>query len=62
MTKTIKVSQETYDALEGIREKRETFDQAISRVIKVFKTLEEMTKSLGPAHQLKADSPPGREG
>lgn len=62
MTKTIKVSQETYNALEELREKRETFDQAVQRVIKVFKQLEEMSKALGPAHYLKSDSPPGREG
>lgn len=62
MTKTIKLSQETYDALEELRTKKETKGEAVMRLITVFKQLEQMSAALGPAHQLKSDSPPGREG
>ncbi len=39
MSKTIKVSQATYEALLELQEKRETFDTAVCRLIQVFKAV-----------------------
>jgi len=49
MSKTIKVSQATYDALADLQEKRETFDIAVSRLIQVFKAL----RGLAPVLEAK---------
>jgi len=34
--KSIKISQEVYDRLEDFRLKRETFDQAVSRLLDLY--------------------------
>ena len=59
MSKTIKLSDETYSALETLREKRETFDEAVKRLLHVFSTLRNVSDILGPSHYLKSDKPPG---
>ena len=53
MSKTIRIEDGVYIALEGIREKRETFSQVVERLIKVYATMKEVSDSLGPAHYLK---------
>ncbi len=37
---SIKLQQGTYDRLEEIRDKRETFDDTVARLISIFTTLE----------------------
>jgi len=59
MSKTIRVDEQTYNDLDNIRDKRETFDEVIKRVIGVFKQLQRMTDDLGPGHYLKSDTSPG---
>ena len=54
MSNTIRLSAETYMALENIREKRETFSQAVERIIKVYATMREVSDTLGPSHHLKS--------
>ncbi|MBU2685933.1 MAG: antitoxin VapB family protein [Gammaproteobacteria bacterium] len=58
MSKTIKLSDKTYNALEDLREKRETFDEAVQRLLNVFRTLKEASDILGPGHYLKSPTPP----
>ena len=62
MSHTIKVSDETYRALEDLQEKRETFDEAVKRLIKVFRIIKQVSDTLGPGHYLRSDTPPGQEG
>jgi len=57
MSKTIKVSEKTYDALEELRDKRETFDEAVQRLLQVFRTIKGVSDTLGPSHFLKGDKP-----
>jgi len=53
MSNTIRLSAETYFALEEIREKRETFSQTVDRIIRVYTTMKEVSDTLGPDHYLK---------
>ena len=53
MSKTIWLKDETYNKLEAVREKRETFDKAIERLIRIYTTLFEVSETLGPSHYLK---------
>jgi len=53
MSNTIRLSADVYMALEQIREKRETFSQAVERIIKVYATMREVSDTLGPSHYLK---------
>jgi len=39
---TIKLRQPTYDRLEEIRQKRETYDDTVSRLLHIYTTLELM--------------------
>jgi len=55
MSKTIRLEDQVYDDLDGIREKRETFSEATERIIKVYATMKEVSDTLGPAHFLKGD-------
>lgn len=43
MLKSIKVKQMTYDSLERLREKRESFSQTIDRLIKAYESLVSIT-------------------
>lgn len=61
MSKTIKLAEETYDELEKLREKRETFDQAVRRLLRVHATVQDLSDNLGPSHYLKG-ARPGSEG
>ncbi|MBA7707088.1 hypothetical protein ES703_115953 [subsurface metagenome] len=53
MSKTIRLEDQVYSDLDAIREKRETFSEAVERVIKVYATMKEVSDTLGPAHFLK---------
>jgi len=53
MSKTIKVEDRVYDRLEEIREKRETFSEAVERLLKVYDTIKTVSDTLGPSHYLK---------
>jgi len=59
MRKTIKVDEQTYKDLDEIRDKRETFDEVVKRVIAVFKQIQQLSDDLGPGHYLKSDTSPG---
>lgn len=61
-SKSIKVSDRVYIALEEIREKRETFSEAIERIIRVYDTIKGVSDTLGPSHYLRSPTPPGQEG
>jgi len=61
MSKSIKVTDGVYIALEAIREKRETFSEAVERLIKVYATIKDVSDTLGPSHYLKAPPPYGRQ-
>ena len=60
MSHTIKVSDESYRALEDLREKRETFDEAVKRLLGVFNMLKGVSDTLGPGHPLRGERPPGQ--
>lgn len=53
MSKTIKLQDGTYHRLEAVREKRETFSQAIDRLLDLHTMLDDVSKTLGPSHYLK---------
>ena len=53
MSKTIKVTDGVYIALEAIREKRETFSETVERLIKLYVTMKDVSDTLGPGHYLK---------
>jgi len=59
LSKSIKVTDGVYIALEAIREKRETFSEAVERLIKVYATIKDVSDTLGPSHYLKSNQPPG---
>ena len=59
--KTIKLTEETYNALDELREKRETFDEAVKRLLRVFREVAQVAGTLGPGHHLKGSKPPGEE-
>ncbi|MBA7607947.1 hypothetical protein ES703_15117 [subsurface metagenome] len=56
MSKLVRVSDEVYDKLDAIREKRETFSEAVERIIEVYTKMQEVSDTLGPAHFLKERS------
>jgi len=58
MSKSIKVTDEVYLALEAIREKRETFSEAIERLLRVYDTIKGVSE---PSHYLKSPQPRGTE-
>lgn len=60
MSKPIKLTDGVYIALEAIREKRETFSEAVERLIKVYATIKDVSDTLGPSHYLKSAQPPGQ--
>ena len=53
MSKTIRLDDGVYIALEAIQEKRETFSQTVERLIKVFVTMKGVSDILGPGHYLR---------
>jgi len=50
--KTIWLRPETKERLEQIREKGETFDEVVLRLIKVYDTIKTVSDTLGPSHYL----------
>lgn len=59
MSKTIKISEETYRELEGLLEPRETFDGVVRRIVRVYQTVKSVADTLGPSHYLRSPTPPG---
>ena len=59
MGKTIRLTDGAYIALDAIRGKRETFSEAVERIIKVYVTIKGVSDTLGPRHYLKSDLTPG---
>lgn len=59
MSKTIKVSDETKEALEKLQQPRETFDGVVQRLLRVHASLQNVSDILGPVHYLKSPNPPG---
>ena len=57
MSKLIRLTDGTYIVLEAIRRKRESFSEAVERLIKVYLTIKEVSDTLGPGHYLKERSP-----
>lgn len=45
MPKLIKVHNETYDSLSGIRSDKETFDEAITRLLRLYSSLQKVIKA-----------------
>ncbi len=60
MSKTIKVTDEVYQELEGFLELRETFSQVIERVLRVFKTIRDVSDNLTANHYLHSKRPPSK--
>jgi len=58
MSKTIRLEDGVYIGLDAIREKRETFSEAVERIIRVYVTIKDVSDTLGPGHYLKAEEPP----
>ena len=58
MGKTIRVEDETYEDLEKLILHRETFNNVIQRLLKVYHTLSEVSVILGPGHFLKSEESP----
>ncbi|GAI39869.1 unnamed protein product [marine sediment metagenome] len=56
MSKAIKLQNGTYYRLEEVREKRETFSQAIDRLLDLHTMMGDVSKTLGPSHLLKSGS------
>lgn len=48
MSKTIKLEDQVYYRLEELRAKRETFSQAVARVLRVVSKVEDVTTILYP--------------
>jgi len=57
MSKTIKLNEGTYNDLDELREKRETFDEVVARVLRVHRTVQGLSDSLGDHHYLKGPRP-----
>ena len=60
MSKTIRLTDGVYIVLDAIREKRETFSEAIERITKVYLTIKDVSDTLGPSHYLKEHPLGGR--
>jgi len=52
MSKTIWLRKETYDRLDALREKRETFSEVVDRLINLYVQMSDVSKTLGPSHYL----------
>lgn len=61
MSKTIKVSGETYGELEKLLTPRETFDGVVRRILYVYKQMKEISDDLGPGHYLKSEKSPASQ-
>ena len=61
MSRTVRLNDGVYIALDTIREKRETFSEAVERIIRVYVTIKDVSDTLGPSHYLKGSPPYGRQ-
>ena len=52
MTKLIRLTEEVYNELEEFRGKRETFSQAVERLLSIIRPIKEASGILGPNHYL----------
>ena len=62
MSKSIKVTEPLYHELIGYMKPRESFSDVIERVLKVYRTVSDVSEILGPSHYLKSSTPPGKGG
>ncbi|GAI07706.1 unnamed protein product, partial [marine sediment metagenome] len=46
-------SPETKERLDALRDKGETYDQLVERLLRVYNTIKDVSDTLGPAHYLK---------
>lgn len=53
MSKAIKLQDRTYHRLEEVQEKKETFSQAIDRLLDLYTMMSDVSSTLGPSHLLK---------
>lgn len=53
MSHLIRVSDEVYVELVELLERRESFGKVIERLVRVYKTLDSVSRTLGPSHYLK---------
>ena len=53
MSKTIRLEETTYRKLEAMLRLRETFNEAVVRLLRVYDTLFSVSETLGPSHYLK---------
>ncbi|MBU2060070.1 MAG: hypothetical protein KKB38_20360 [Gammaproteobacteria bacterium] len=58
MSKTLKVSDEIYQELEGLLQPRETFSQVIERILRTYRTIVGVAEALPGSHYLKSPRPP----
>ena len=61
MSKTVRLEDGVYIALDAVREKRVTFSEAVERIIRVYVTIKNVSDTLGPSHYLKGAPPYGEK-
>lgn len=59
MSKTIRLEDDVYFALDDIRDKRETFSAVVARLMRVYVTIKDVSDTLGPGHYLRSAQSPG---
>ena len=59
--KFIKLHLDTYQELDRVREKRETFNNVVGRLLRIHKTLSDISTTLGPFHYLRSPNPPSSD-
>lgn len=52
MDRTIKLREDVYNRLEEVRGKRETFSEAVGRLLFIRDTIAGVADTLGPSHYL----------
>jgi len=57
LARVIKVSDEVYGQLDGLKLRRETFSEVVERLIKVYDIIWDISEALGPGHYLKKQPP-----
>jgi len=50
--KTVKLEEDIYNDLDRVRGKRETFSQAVARILNVYKTVQGIRDTIEPARQI----------
>jgi len=54
LNKLIRIHEDTYNRLEALRGKRETFNEVVGRLCSVMETIKAIPDTLGPNHPLTA--------